>query len=413
MPAVNDKIDLCVECGFCEPVCPSRGFTFTPRQRIGVSRELKTLSLSNSKISKQLKNDYVFNTEMTCAVDGMCESVCPVNINTGEFVKDLRHQSNSTFANLIAKYISNHFLFTTKSIKFAVNVLGIGVKVFSAKLIDNSFSWMNKVSKNKIPAWNSMINSSDKTLRKSEFGDGDIFVYYPSCISRAFGADLNKQSIIEVMQEIAELTEIKLVIPDKIDKTCCSTPFSSKGFHDTGIDMFSKTIDLLYEATEYGKIPIIVDTSPCTYKFLHPSNDISKEINKKWQKLIFVDIIPFLENITKDFEYKPLDKEIILHPTCSTQKMEHTEIMELLAKRCSKKVTIPINSNCCGFAGDRGMIVPKLMQNAVKYNKDQLSSEQRKLNGYSSSRMCEIGMSDSDQSYISIALLVRDFLKEK
>jgi len=413
MPVVNDKIDLCVECGFCEPVCPSRGFTFTPRQRIGVSRELKTLSLSNSEISKQLKNDYIFNTEMTCAVDGMCESVCPVNINTGDFVKDLRLQSNSSFANLIAKYISNNFLFTTKSIKFVINVLGLSTKLFGSKLIDNSFSWINKISKHRIPAWNSMINSSDKTLRKSEFGNGEIFIYYPSCISRAFGADLNKQSIIEVMQEIAELAEIKLIIPDKIDKTCCSTPFSSKGFHDTGIDMFSKTIDLLYKATEYGKIPIVVDTSPCTYKFLHPSSDISKEINKKWKKLKFIDIIPFLEDITKDFDYKPLDKEIILHPTCSTQKMEHTEIMESLAKRCAKKVTIPINSNCCGFAGDRGMIVPELTQNAVKYNKGQLSSEQRKLNGYSSSRMCEIGMSDSDQSYTSIALLVRDFLKEK
>ena len=413
MPVVNDQIDLCVECGFCEPVCPSRGFTFTPRQRISVSRELETIKLSNSEISKQLKNDYDFNTEMTCAIDSMCETVCPVNINTGEFVKELRIQNNSSHAKLIAKYISNHFLFTTKSIKFVINVLGIGVKLFSSKLIDNSFSWINKTSKHRIPAWNSMINSCDKTPPKSEFGNGAIFIYYPSCISRVFGADLNKQSMIEVMREIAELTGIKLIIPDKIDDTCCSTPFSSKGFHEAGINMFSKTIDLLYEATEFGKIPIVVDTSPCTYKFLNPSSDISKEIYKKWEKLEFVDIIPFLENITKKFEHQPLDREIILHPTCSTQKMEHTQIMESLAKRCARKVTIPKNSNCCGYAGDRGMIIPKLTQNAVKYNKDQLSSEQRKMNGYSSSRMCEIGMSDSDQSYTSIALLVRDFLKEK
>jgi len=411
MPAVNDKIDLCVECGFCEPVCPSRGFTFTPRQRIGVSRALKTLSLSNSKVSKQLKNDYIFNTEMTCAIDGMCESVCPVNINTGEFVMDLRFKSNSYFSNLIAKYIANHFLFTTKSIKFVIKVLGVGVKLFSSKLIDNSFSWINKISKNRIPTWNSMITSSNKTHRKSEFGNGDYFIYFPSCISRVFGADLNKHSIIEIMLEIADLSKIKLIIPDKIDRTCCSTPFSSKGFHETGIDMFEKTINILFEVSNGGKVPIVIDTSPCTYKFLHPSDNISKECSTKWKKLKFIDIIPFLNSITLDINRKPLNSDIVLHPTCSTQKMGHIQIMESLAKRCAKKVTIPINSICCGFAGDRGLIVPDLTQNAVKNNKDQLSSEQRKLNGYSSSRMCEIGMSDSDHSYTSIALLVRDFLK--
>ena len=84
--------------------------------------------------------------------------------------------------------------------------------------------------------------------------------------------------------------------------------------------------------------------------------------------------------------------------------------MKSLAQRCAKNVTILTNSGCCGFAGDRGMIVPQLTKNAVKINKDQLALDQRKLNGYSSSRMCEIGMSDSEQSYKSIALLVRDYL---
>ena len=93
--------------------------------------------------------------------------------------------------------------------------------------------------------------------------------------------------------------------------------------------------------------------------------------------------------------------------------MEHTQIMELLAKRCARKVTIPENNNCCGFAGDRGLIIPQLTKNAVRINKEQLSSKQRKLNGYSSSRMCEIGMSDSEQTYTSIALLVREYLLSK
>ena len=32
-------IDLCIECGFCEPACPSTQMTLSPRQRIVVTRE--------------------------------------------------------------------------------------------------------------------------------------------------------------------------------------------------------------------------------------------------------------------------------------------------------------------------------------------------------------------------------------
>ena len=71
---------------------------------------------------------------------------------------------------------------------------------------------------------------------------------------------------------------------------------------------------------------------------------------------------------------------------------------------------IPDNNNCCGFAGDRGLIVPQLTKNAAQFNKDQLSFKQQKLNGYSSSRLCEIGISNDEQLFFSIAYLVRDYL---
>ncbi|MEE8478935.1 MAG: FAD-binding and (Fe-S)-binding domain-containing protein, partial [Candidatus Neomarinimicrobiota bacterium] len=412
MPAVNAKIDLCVECGFCEQICPSRGFTFTPRQRISVCREMEIIRSKKSYLSKKLKSDYFFSTAITCAVDGMCETVCPVNINTGEFVKDLRSQHNYIFGKFIANLVSNHFRLSTITIKFALKILNFNTKVFGSNFINSTFHWLNKISKHHIPALNSMITSISKSPEKMEYGTGKLFIYYPSCISRAFSADSKNQSIIEVMGQIAELTKIKLIIPDKIGNTCCSTPFSSKGYHETGVDMFERTINLLYDTSKGGKIPIVVDTSPCTYKFLHSSDGVSKEIYTKWKKLKFVDIIPFLNSVTntENIKHKPLNREIVVYPTCSTQKMEHTQILKSLAQRCAKNVTTITNSGCCGFAGDRGMIVPQLTKNAVKINKDQLASEQRKLNGYSSSRMCEIGMSDSEQSYMSIALLVRDYL---
>jgi D-lactate dehydrogenase len=43
MPAANPIVDKCIECGFCEPVCPSKNLTLTPRQRITVWREINRL----------------------------------------------------------------------------------------------------------------------------------------------------------------------------------------------------------------------------------------------------------------------------------------------------------------------------------------------------------------------------------
>ncbi|NHZ87279.1 MAG: FAD-binding protein, partial [Planctomycetia bacterium] len=137
MPIVNSKIDLCVECGFCEPVCPSRGFTFTPRQRISVSREAEMINSQRHSISKKLKSDYNFNTELTCAVDGMCETVCPVNINTGEFVKELRSNHNGIVGKIFAIWISSHFRLTTKFIKFVIRTLSLQTRLLKLKLTNN------------------------------------------------------------------------------------------------------------------------------------------------------------------------------------------------------------------------------------------------------------------------------------
>ena len=40
MPAAEEIVDRCIECGFCEPLCPSHRLTLSPRQRIVSVREL-------------------------------------------------------------------------------------------------------------------------------------------------------------------------------------------------------------------------------------------------------------------------------------------------------------------------------------------------------------------------------------
>ena len=74
-----------MECGYCEPVCPSRDLTLTPRQRIVLRRAMATAeSVGDHQLADELAQSYDYPGLQTCAVDGMCGTACPVQINTGD-----------------------------------------------------------------------------------------------------------------------------------------------------------------------------------------------------------------------------------------------------------------------------------------------------------------------------------------
>src|SRR5258708_26626278 len=84
---VEPEVDRCVECGYCEPVCPSRDLTTTPRQRIVLRRALATARAAGDvPLIEELEASQHYDVIDTCAVDGLCPTACPVLINTGDLV---------------------------------------------------------------------------------------------------------------------------------------------------------------------------------------------------------------------------------------------------------------------------------------------------------------------------------------
>ena len=93
-PEIEEVATKCIECGFCEPVCPSRNVTTTPRQRIVLRREMARQQ-PGSPVLEALLEQYEYDAIETCAADGSCMHACPVAIDTGKLVKELRVREHS------------------------------------------------------------------------------------------------------------------------------------------------------------------------------------------------------------------------------------------------------------------------------------------------------------------------------
>ena len=137
LPIANDHIDKCIECGFCEVNCLSCGLTLSSRQRIVLHREIVRLSNSGreTKRLKLLMKQFGYAGNETCAGDGLCSTSCPMKINTGELIHDLRQEiiAESAISQLAGRYVANHFGFTKNMMRSRSEERRVGIELASVR----------------------------------------------------------------------------------------------------------------------------------------------------------------------------------------------------------------------------------------------------------------------------------------
>lgn len=420
MAPVAPEVDKCIECGFCESKCPSRRLTLTPRQRIVVQREisrLKTLGSASPELASVVE-DFNYAGIDTCAADGLCATACPVGINTGDFIKYLRAKSIKN--EKTALWIAEHFALTEKVIGWSVRLGHVAEKAIGADGVKSISLAAEKLIGRTLPQWNEYIPLAPKNLNVPHVLRGEKnFVFFPSCISRQLGVPgvrsqsraeptrSTSDSLSETFQTLAERAGTALWIPPDLSGTCCGMPFESKGYLAAYKSTLHKTLLKLWEWSEEGKYPIVMDTTSCTHTLRTCSEDLSDEDKELWKRLTILDSIDFLHDyVLPRLNIYPLDEEVILHPNCSARKLGVDSKMLAIANRCARSASVPLNLGCCAFAGDRGLLFPELTASATEKEADEVNS--RGYDGYYSSNIpCEIGMSEATgKDYMSIVYLV-------
>jgi len=403
MPEANRIIDKCIECGFCEVMCPSKDLTTTPRQRIVIRREIARLKAAGNggQPLRRLESDYGYLGEQTCATDGLCATYCPVSINTGEHTKELRSLQRSGFGRSVARWIAGHYAPVVAGVRGGLLVMGAARTVLGDRAIDALARGARSLSGNLLPLWNARMPKAApaSTFRDGSGGSAPKVVYFPSCIARTMGpspGDPDQRALTEAVRSLLGKAGYEILHPPGMASLCCGMPFGSKGFFE---EAERKRVELevaLLECSRNGEYPILFDTSPCLYTMKQKADP----------RLRFYEPVEFIHEFLLDaLEFTKLPETIAVHVTCSSIKMGLREKFLAVAGACAETVVVPEHVGCCGVAGDRVFYYPELNESALSAIRDDLPPGCR--SGFSNSRTCELGLSlQSGLPYQSIAYLV-------
>ncbi|WP_120003427.1 FAD-binding and (Fe-S)-binding domain-containing protein [Nesterenkonia muleiensis] len=397
VPPVEEEVDRCVECGYCEPVCPSKDLTLTPRQRIVGRRAIAEAEAEGDTATAQrLRREYDYEGLQTCAADGMCVTACPVNINTGDLVRRLRQENHSVIADRAWAAAANSW-------KSATGLLSTGLTVAKAlpAALPRAVTSVGRsvAGAEYVPQYQRRLPRGGP--RRPQVQDRDaIAVFFPACVSTMFGSgELPEQSpkneltAAEAFLRLCERAGVPVTVPEGIAAACCGTPWKSKGLPSGYATMTERTLGMLWEATDYGRLPVVCDASSCT-EGLMTMQQTAQE-GPQYSALRFVDSVEFIgEQVLAQLTVtQPVDS-MVLHPTCSSVQLGLNEAFESLAGAISHHVEIPESWGCCAYAGDRGMLHPELTASATRQEAEEV--QRRHYDAYASlNRTCEQGMTEA------------------
>ncbi len=395
-PTIETTVDRCIQCGFCEPVCPSRNLTTTPRQRIALRREMARQPES-SRLSAGILADYDYDAIQTCAGDGSCGIACPVDINTGALMKHFRHLEHSPRAEGFAATFARRFGTVERIARIAVGAANATAGVLGHHTITAVTNMARAVvSKDVMPGWLPNMPTAAKAKLPKTPRDGAAGVYFTACVNRIFGRTHGrgrKPSLQEAMIAVSARAGMPLWIPEDVSGHCCATIWHSKGYIKGNAIMANRIAESLWRWSDSGRLPIVCDASSCSLgitseivEYLTPENRAHHA-----QLTIFDSVAWAHDRMLPKLEIRRKATSAVVHPSCSINHLKLAKKLHTLAAAMADEAVTPAASGCCGFAGDRGFLHTELTRSATAEEAAEVRA--RNFDVYlGSNRTCEIGL---------------------
>jgi D-lactate dehydrogenase len=412
LPLADETIDLCIECGFCEPACPSTQLTLSPRQRIVVTRERARLRSTGEDPERlaAMEKDFAYAGLATCAAGNVCAERCPVGIETGTMVMEERARRRTGSERRTAHSVADHLVATERAMTG-----GVGLQTLSRTIIGNAATdaiagglralvKTPRVSRTLRPGPGAPAARKGKPLRDNPKETGfpvpiatqsaSRIVYFPACPTRMFGAPKTEHDLLpttDAMLALLERAGFDVVVPEGLTGQCCGQPFESKGFPEEA----ERVGNRLVEKLEPYNARVLTDASTCAKHLKNHHGEIAVADSAEF---LLAEVLPKLK-ITS-----PL-RVVAVHHNCSAQRLKEQGAIEAVAKACAAKIAVLSSVTCCGYAGDKGMFVPELNEWATRFVKSDIP-EGCTL-GVSTVSTCATGLSErAGIPFVSLASLL-------
>lgn len=352
--------------------------------------------------------------QSTCAADGMCQQKCPVKINTGELIKTLRAEemAKDATATGVSMALAKNFSLTVAAAKGVLGMADMAHALFGPRLLEAVSGKLNSVTGQAIPVWNRHMPKPAGALPEplaAQHMVGGVerkVVYMPTCVTRMMGpsrGDTEEEPVTEKMMSILGKAGYQVVYPEGVGSLCCGMMFNSRGAKGAAGVKSNELEEALLKASENGKYPILVDTSPCL-------QSIKESFTSNKLRFGLYEPVEFISTFLMDkLEFTPARKSIAVHVPCSSKKMGIESTFMKVASKCADEVHssgIP----CCGMAGDRGMRFTELTGSSLQH----LDLPKSCSDGYSTSRTCEMSLSNhSGINFRGLVYLVDEATRAK
>ena len=340
--------------------------------------------------ARALQDEFAYEALDTCAADGSCQIACPVGIDTGALVKELRQERHSERAEKSALRKARRW-----GLIEGASRVGLRFGGPLARLTKRGRAFPAPASA-KLPA----------TLHT-----GAAAVYVPSCTTGSSPA-----RPVEALVEVSARAGLPVWIPDDVAGSCCGLPWSSKGYDEAHRHKANEMVERLWAWSGEGALPIVIDAASCTHGDRRTRRRRAQRGERRAPRQARDPRLGRLGARPPAALARGRPRRSARPPSTRPARpaaWAWRRGCEALADALAEDVYVAPSATCCGFAGDRGISHPELTASATRPQVEELAG--RHFDAHlSSNRTCEIGLTRATgEPYESVLILLERLLEPR
>lgn len=313
------------------------------------------------ELAEELDREYEFAGKASCATDGLCAIDCPVAINTGDLVKQLRTEATGATDSRLAMLLAKNFGVAEIAVNKAINYGLFANALVGTKTLRTMTHWMARLLPG-LPQWHGSLAEHRGRIDRSALHamEESEWIYWPTCMSRMMGGTA------DVLMQVCDRAGVPIAIPNDSNGKCCGQAFSSKGYLSAALFKQSELFDAIWDWSRHGERPVVLDLGSCTSFLKAGLKDLDPVRKDRLKKLRIVDSVELAVALLPSLTINKRNEPIAIHSVCSNFKSGLDAPMLQVAMACSDLVIQPHEGKCCGMGGDRGFELPGLVMMLAK-----------------------------------------------